>query len=218
MFTDQIFCMTTFKTPVMLIPVIVLTLACGSNKKAATPMPKEIIVGEAPAPSGGGPKVIEPVRYASLQNKYANIMNLAPEQITNIKLYHFIDTWMYTPYKWGGTDRSGIDCSAFMQRLLDTAYNIRIPRTSIEQFFANWIDRFASTKHLSEGDLVFFKTIGENVVSHVGLYLSNGWFVNSSSSKGVSLARLDDKYWRKRYVAAGRVKLSMISSSKSMKK
>jgi lipoprotein Spr len=122
---------------------------------------------------------------------------------------------MGIPYKWGGTDRRGIDCSAFVQRLLDTAYNITIPRTSIEQFFAEWTDRFVSTKYLSEGDLVFFATFGDNVVSHVGMYLCNGQFINSSSRKGVSLGDLNDPYWKSRYVAAGRIKQSLLSNYKS---
>jgi len=45
------------------------------------------------------------------------------------------------------------------------------------------------------------------VISHVGLYLGNRRFVNSSSTYGVSIANLDEPYWKSKYVAAGRVKL-----------
>lgn len=150
-------------------------------------------------------KAIRPY-YNAIQIKYAQYLNTAPQQIQNLRLYAFIDQWLSTPYKWGGTDEKGIDCSAFMQRLLAEVYGITIPRTSVQQFFDDWVDRFGSSQYLSEGDLVFFRTMDDKIISHVGLYLQNRMFVNSSSSKGVSIACLDDAYWKRCYVAAGRVK------------
>ena len=97
-----------------------------------------------------------------------------PENLINVKLYQCIDQWMELLNNGVEGTKLGIDCSAFVQMLLDSAYNISIERTSIQQFFAKYIDRFASTKHLSEGDLGFFATFGDNVVSHVGMYLCNG--------------------------------------------
>jgi len=129
-------------------------------------------------------------------------------------LYRFIDNWLYTPYLWGGTSKSGIDCSAFVQKLLEYVYQINLPRTSIEQFYTDWIELYISKQYLSEGDLIFFKTIDGNPVTHIGFYLKNRMFVNSSSSKGVSIASLDDAYWKKRFVAAGRIKSSMLSNYK----
>lgn len=182
---------------------IPLLLACGSSRKAATPEGGVIFVESAPA------KEIKD-EDSPLKAKYAGYLGVTPERISNIPLYKFIDNWMNTPYLWGGDDKKGIDCSALMQLLLDSVYAIKIPRTSVQQFYTQWIDKFRSTKHLSEGDLVFFKTIGENVVSHVGLYLDNGRFINSSSSKGVSIASIDDPYWRSRLVGAGRINISLL--------
>jgi len=148
------------------------------------------------------------IRYnAAIQVRYAGYLKIEPQQIQNIRLYSFIDQWMATPYKWGGTDATGIDCSAFIQRVLAEVYNIQIPRTSVQQFFNDWIERFGSAEYLSEGDLVFFRTDNEKLISHVGMYLKNRMFVNSSSSKGVSIACLDDPYWKRCYVAAGRIKI-----------
>ena len=109
-----------------------------------------------------------------------------------------------------------LHCSAFIQRLLGTVYSldIRIPRTSIQQFFDVSIERFASKKYLAEGDLVFFRTMDDKIISHVGLYLNNNKFINSSSSQGVSIASLDDPYWKKRFVAAGRVRTRIIKNEK----
>lgn len=147
--------------------------------------------------------------YDPLQIKYSKYLHVSPEEITSLPLYRFIDEWLGTPYLWGGTTKRGIDCSAFVQKILLNVYdiNITIPRTSIEQFLKDWIERFWLIRELSEGDLVFFRTNKSKLISHIGLYLKNGMFVNSSS-KGVSIASLNDPYWRKRCVAFGRIKLS----------
>jgi cell wall-associated NlpC family hydrolase len=144
--------------------------------------------------------------YTDIQLKYSEILKVKPASIANRKLYLFIDEWLYTPYKWGGDDKDGIDCSAFIRRLLKDVYNVGITRTSIEQIYMQSIEKFSSKHQLSEGDLVFFKTTGDDKVSHVGLYLCNGKFVNAASSKGVTILSLNDQYWKERFVAAGRMK------------
>jgi len=186
-----------------------LLASCGSSKKATNTGGGQIIVSNGPATLAAPAKTVD-----SLQKKYAAFLKVQPEQITNIKLYQFIDHWMYTPYKWGGTSKKGIDCSSLIQQLLQNVYDINIPRTSVDQFFAKWINKFGSTQYLSEGDLVFFRTDETKIVSHVGLYLSNRMFVNSSSSKGVSIANLDDPYWRRLYVGAGRVNVNLLPNRK----
>jgi cell wall-associated NlpC family hydrolase len=186
-----------------------LLCGCGSSKKSSGN--QQIVVSTAPSTT-----TIPLKSYDSLQKKYAVFLGVEPAQITNIRLYQFIDNWLNTPYKWGGTTKHGIDCSSLIQQLLYEVYNISIPRTSVDQFFTQWIDKFGSTQYLSEGDLVFFRTNQEKIVSHVGLYLGNRMFVNSSSSKGVSIANLDDAYWRKMYVGAGRVKVSLLPGYKKL--
>jgi cell wall-associated NlpC family hydrolase len=190
--------------------IIVLLLgSCGSSRKASQSTGQEIVVSTAPSSAPVPLKA-----YDSLQKKYAAYLKVQPDQISNIRLYQFIDQWLNTPYLWGGTTKRGVDCSSLIQQLLQNVYNITIPRTSVDQFFDQWIDKFGSTQYLSEGDLVFFRTNQEKIVSHVGLYLGNRMFVNSSSSKGVSIANLDDPYWRRMYVGAGRIKVSMLPGYK----
>lgn len=142
-----------------------------------------------------------------LMARYAAFLKVAPDSLSNIVLYTFIDKWLKTPYKYGGNDEKGIDCSAFIQRLLSDVYNIQVPRTSAQQFFTKNVEPFHDRSYFSEGDLVFFCTVPGNPISHVGMYLKNRYFINASTSSGVSLANLDDPYWKKRFVAAGRVKI-----------
>ncbi|MBZ4188474.1 C40 family peptidase [Niabella beijingensis] len=139
-----------------------------------------------------------------LKTKYAYYLQVPADSITNLKLYRFIDEWLNTPYQWGGTTKRGIDCSALMQRLLAEVYEIYIPRTSYQQYFTENVERFARWESLAEGDLIFFKTIPGNPITHVGLYLGNGRFVNSAS-RGVTIESLRKPYWATRYVASGRL-------------
>ncbi|MCC6287230.1 MAG: C40 family peptidase [Chitinophagaceae bacterium] len=146
------------------------------------------------------------IKDAALRKKYAEYLEVDSGDIKNIKLYRFIDEWINTPYLMGGNSKQGIDCSAFVQRLYNSVYQVNVPRTSVTQFFHNNVEPFGGKQYLTEGDLVFFKTIKGTTVSHVGFYLANNYFVHASSSYGVSIARLDSPYWKSKYVACGRIK------------
>ncbi len=106
-----------------------------------------------------------------------------------------------TPYRYGGTSpREGFDCSGLVQYTHRRA-GIEVPRTTRAQYNAS---RPVSRRQLRPGDLVFFRVDGRRI-SHVGIYLGDGRFIHApSSGKKVSIARLDDPWWRKRYSGAGR--------------
>ena len=205
--------MASYKSLSYLFAVL-LFLSCGPSKKATQMQGGDIIIQSSDPSSSFLEVDSTQTKYDAVQLKYAHYLNISPQQIQNLRLYKFIDQWLFIPYKWGGTDERGIDCSAFMQKLLAEVYNIQIPRTSVQQFFDDWIDRFGSTQYLSEGDLVFFRTMDDKLISHVGMYLKNRMFVNSSSSKGVSIASLDDAYWKRCFVAAGRIKPNLKNTNK----
>ncbi len=135
-----------------------------------------------------------------VQFKYAMLIETEVEKITNIKLYEFINKWWATPYKFGGDDSNGIDCSAFAGKLLSAVYGLNVPRTVSDQYK---ICEQLATKNLAEGDLVFFNTGGG--INHVGLYLGNNYFVHSSVHDGVTISSLNDQYYSSKFVAGGRI-------------
>lgn len=136
----------------------------------------------------------------SLQLKYAKLLDADESEIRNDPLYQFIDDWYGTSYCMGGMTKNCVDCSGFVQTFYSTVYGIIIPRTSKEQYgFAKKI----SSAKLKEGDLLFFNTRGG--VSHVGIYLMNNKFVHASTSAGVTISDLDETYYSKRFISAGRV-------------
>ena len=135
-----------------------------------------------------------------LQIKYAVMMDVPVEQLNDLPLLQQIDHWWGTRYCLGGNDENCIDCSAFTQTILHNVYGVEVPRTAREQYdFCKHI----KDDELQEGDLVFFKSA--HTISHVGLYIANGKFVNASTSGGVTISNLDDAYWSKKYAGAGRV-------------
>jgi len=137
-----------------------------------------------------------------LQDKYSNLLEVLPNQISNVMLYRFIDDWYGTKYRMGGTTKKGVDCSSFVQQLYQYVFGMNILRTACMQFgSAKYINNICDLK---EGDLVFFH-IGTSRISHVGVYLRNNFFVHSASSKGVSIANLTDAYWAKYFAGGGRI-------------
>lgn len=138
---------------------------------------------------------------SSLQVKYSVLLNMPAEEVKNTRMFEFIDDWYGTPYKLGGTTKSGVDCSAFTQFLFAAVYGISIARTAREQY--NQTNRISRTQ-LKEGDLIFFNTRGG--ISHVGVYLQNNKFVHASTSGGVMISDVFDDYWAKKFVGVGRLK------------
>jgi lipoprotein Spr len=135
----------------------------------------------------------------SVQFKYAIMMDVDVETLENQSLYNYIENWWGTPYRMGGNSHSGIDCSAFVQGLLITVYGASLPRVAHEQK-SNCMPLRDDEKR--EGDLVFFNTRGG--VSHVGVYLQNNKFVHASTSGGIMISDLNEPYWNKHYLGAGR--------------
>lgn len=113
-----------------------------------------------------------------------------------------------TPYRYGGTSRSGIDCSGLLVRSFEAA-GMSLPRTSKDQ---SKIGHEVSINELRPGDLVFFAAGRVKwKITHVGLVtdvrdLENIRFIHASSSKGVMEANLMSNYYRKIYRAARRPK------------
>ena len=139
-----------------------------------------------------------------MQVKYAQVLGIVPNAVTNLSLYNFIDEWYGVRYRLGGNDKTGIDCSAFVQKLYENVFCTNMLRTAIEQF--KTCEKSKSRDSLKEGDLVFFKTKGKKKpVTHVGIYLKNDFFVHASSSQGVTISSLNENYWSRFFVGVGKM-------------
>jgi lipoprotein Spr len=118
------------------------------------------------------------------------------------ELMNKIIEYINTPYVWGGTSKSGIDCSGFVQTVMYNAFGVSLPRTSFEQ---SLIGEDVSPENLQFGDLLFFDTMHKGRVTHVAIYLKDGYFAHSGSHTGVAIASLNTDFYSGTFLRAKRV-------------
>ena len=105
------------------------------------------------------------------------------------------------PYRNGGSDPSGFDCSGFVQWVF-AQNGVRLPREVREQYDAG---RRIDLRDVMPGDLLFFETVSHGA-SHVGVAIGGDQFVHAPSSQGVvRVERFTANYWSMRFVGARRV-------------
>lgn len=132
-----------------------------------------------------------------------------------------MSAYMNTPYRYAGAAKSGIDCSAFTQKVYSSA-GISLPRTASEQFSEG---KEVKGDDYLFGDLLFFDTsikdsncccfffpfsllFGHSKPknpTHVGIYTSGGKFTHASASSGVTTDSINSSYWEKRFLGARRL-------------
>ena len=106
------------------------------------------------------------------------------------------------PYRNGGSEPSGFDCSGFVWYVFDQ-HGVPLPRTVTEQ---SQIGSHVDKGDVRAGDLVFFDTSGGTHATHVGISIGGDEFVHAPSTKGqVRVERLGSGYWSARFLEARRV-------------
>ena len=138
----------------------------------------------------------QPVRYEDYEGTAAT--NTLLEDVI-AEAYSYLGT----PYRYGGTSRSGIDCSGFTMKVFG-AFGISLPHGATSQLsYGTEVSR----SDLQPGDLVFFQDYGA-VASHVGIYIGGDQFIHASSSSGnsrcVTVSSLAESYYANHYYTARR--------------
>lgn len=114
-------------------------------------------------------------------------------------------SYLGTPYKHAGVTRKGMDCSGFVST---TFKAIDVPLSHSSQEMATQGKRI-KLKNVRVGDLLFFKTLRHNRISHVGMVVDvqdgEVKFVHASSKRGVVISSLSENYYKKAFRMAKRV-------------
>ncbi len=181
---------------------IEVTLGTVTTTKHKTSSTATTAKKKASSNRGNPPSKAELEKANWLQIKYAIVIDMPAEDLTNIPLLELMDKWWGTRYCIGGSTMNCIDCSAFTQVIMKEVYDTQLPRTAQEQF--NMMQPIAIDE-LQEGDLVFFNTGGRGI-SHVGIYIQNNKFLHASTSQGVTITDLSDRYWNPKFRGGGRMR------------
>jgi probable lipoprotein NlpC len=140
--------------------------------------------------------------FSCASNKQAGVRDVQVDKVISTAR-----SFIGTPYKYGGTSRSGMDCSGLLINSFQVI-DVRLPRSSEDQ---SKIGAEIDMKDLQPGDLVFFATgKKKRAITHVGLVTErkgkdNVKFIHSSSSLGVVETNLFAEYYQKRFRTARRV-------------
>lgn len=135
----------------------------------------------------------------SQSNQFRDYLNT----LGNDSLTKFVSHWIGSPYKFGGDDENGIDCSQFNKKLYKEVYELELSNTCYSQ----WKQTYRVTKeNLQVGDLVFFGSRASPSGWHCGVYIGENNFVHASGEKyGVRLSTLDDSKYKLKFKSGGRL-------------
>lgn len=135
--------------------------------------------------------------FVSLHQQKMPDFNSDNVKLLKTKAFGFLGT----RYRFGGTSRNGLDCSAFVQKVFNEM-EVTLPRTAREQFERGEV---VTRGDMQKGDLVFFRTYA-SFPSHVGIYLGANRMIHASSrDRRVVISSVDTPYYRSRFIGAKRV-------------
>ena len=184
-------------------PVIwAVALAAGSAGCASTgavPKPFPMPGGSAPAPA---PPTDAAPRPGAVTPTPAPAPPRGPRSA--IDGYALVGTALAlrgTPYRDGGTDLSGFDCSGFTQYVF-AQHGVALPREVRDQFR---VGKSVKPEEVAAGDMIFFTTTAPGA-THVAIAIGGDQFVHAPSSTGVvRIERIGSSYWAPRYLGARRL-------------
>ena len=173
------------KNFLLLCVLFTIMTSCGSKKQSQVALPADF----------KGPN--------ELSQLYG--LRLTPED--NIFLYNEGAHWLGVPHKLGGSTKRGVDCSGFVAIIFREIYGKQLSRSAADMLKHDC--KKVGREKLKEGDLVFFRTGRQGKrgePNHVGIYLKNGRFIHTSTTKGVMVSSLSEPYYMRTWLTGGRVK------------
>ena len=115
----------------------------------------------------------------------------------------YASKWLGTPYVYGANSTTGTDCSGYVMQVYKGYFDISLPHNA-HMMYKDERGKSVSRGSLREADLIFFGSFWK--ISHVGIYLGGDRFIHASSSRGVIISNLNEKYYKNKYQGARRFK------------
>jgi len=135
-------------------------------------------------------------------SRLSDKLGISLDTTCDISLMKTLASWLGTPYRHAGNSYRGIDCSGFVSRIYNDVYGIKLTHSS--RGMITEMKERVKKNELQTGDILFFKIHGRRI-SHVGIYLKDGYFIHASISSGIMVDRLSAPYYSRHYYTAGRV-------------
>jgi cell wall-associated NlpC family hydrolase len=193
--------------PLIIVLVSVTFASCASSGVVYTPQPFPAPGGRGgtvaiPAPAPADPGVTGTPAPAAPSAPVAPVAPAAPARSADgYALSGTALSLRGAPYRDGGIDPSGFDCSGFVRYVYEQ-HGVAVPRQVRDQFR---VGKNVERDQLEPGDLVFFSTVAPGA-SHVGIMIGGDQFVHAPSERGVvRVESLSQQYWASRYIGAKRV-------------
>ncbi|MCX8478313.1 MAG: NlpC/P60 family protein [Chitinophagales bacterium] len=125
------------------------------------------------------------------RDSFLSKKNINLSIVNNQDLLTQVYQWYGVPYRYGGMAKTGTDCAGFVKSVFKAIYNVDLARSATAQY--PQCRQVIGEPH--EGDLVFFNIRGR-YLSHVGIYLQNGYFAHAATHSGVIISNLNEPYYK----------------------
>jgi len=176
----------------ILISLIILLSSCGMVKRGTIPWEERKEREDNPTPVSISTATVPSTSITT------NLSKSEKEIISSLDLAY--KDWKGVPYVLGGTGYNGVDCSSFMQIVFADYFEMELPRNTREQMKEG---KSVRKNRIKLGDMIFFKTGRDSY--HVGVMINNEQFLHASTSSGVMISGIQERYWADAYLTTRRI-------------
>jgi len=179
-----------------LLLVWVLVASCGLVKRGTIPWEERAKKAEAPKEIETSSKPGVAIATSTVESRALS----KDEKKLRSKLDEAFKDWQGVPYVLGGNGYDGVDCSSFLQIVFADYFDVQLPRVTTDQIKTG---KSVKKNNIRIGDIIFFKT-GRKTM-HAGVMINDQQFMHASTSSGVMISAIQERYWSDAYLTTRRV-------------